>query len=88
VKIDAPRTDSIYTVSYSPLISSQEEGSEVFLTPSKKVWLERYQIVAFDASRPTTTIDHSRMCLQILSRGNTLNTRISPYVREIVLLGG
>jgi hypothetical protein len=88
IRITAPQSGVFYTVSYTPLLSSTAAGSEVWLNQDHTVRLGRYQTYVFNNQRPSGKVSHCRLGLQIIIRANTLDTRISPYLREIVLLGG
>jgi len=88
VKLSGPRTDKIFRVVYTPLVSTSSAGGEVFLNPLRSARLGRFQTYVFDNDRPSGAVVRCRMGLQIILRANTLNTRVSPYLREVVLLGG
>lgn len=88
VKIIGPQSGIFYTVSYTPLVSTTSAGGEVWLNEDHTVRLGRYQTYVFDNLRPTGSVASCRLGLQIILRANTLNTRVSPYLREAILLGG
>jgi hypothetical protein len=88
IKINSPQAGTIYSISYTPLVSSSDAGGEVWLNEDHTVRLGRFQTYIFDNQRPAGTIVKSKIGLQIILRANTLNTRVSPFLREVVFLGG
>jgi hypothetical protein len=88
VKIGGPRAGAFIKVSYSPLLSSSEAGSEVWINPERTVRLGRFQTYVFDNVRPFGEVSECRIGLQIILRAHTLDSRVSPYLKEVVLLGG
>jgi hypothetical protein len=88
IKIKTPQAGVVYSVSYSPLVSTSDAGGEVWLNDSHTVRLGRFQTYVFSNQRPSGTVHHNKIGLQIILRANTLNTRVSPYLREVVFLGG
>jgi hypothetical protein len=88
VRISGPQVGSIYTVSYTPLVSTSEVGGEVWLNADHTVRLGRNQIYVFERDRPIDTVTQCEIGLQIVLRANTLSTRVSPYLREAIILGG
>lgn len=90
VKLSTPRTDKIFTVVYSPLISTQEPGGEVFINENKSIILERNETYVFENNRAgqNNNITSSRILLQTIVRSNTLNNRVTPYLKDVVLLMG
>jgi hypothetical protein len=88
VRVYYPNASAIYRVEYTPLVSTMSEGGEVWLNSQKSVRLERYQVYTFSGMRPGGEVAYSRMGLQIMLRANTLNTRETPFLREVILLGG
>lgn len=90
VKLLSPRTDKIFTVVYSPLISTQTAGGEVFINDEQTVTLEKNETYVFDNGRAggNIKIKHSNIMLQIVVRSNTLNNRVTPYLKDAILLLG
>lgn len=88
VKVQSPQPGVFYQVSYTPLVGSFETGSEVWLNKDHTVKLDRYQTYVFNNQRTTGVVSSCKLGLQIIIRSSTLNTRISPYLRELILLGG
>lgn len=88
VKLIEPQAGLFYTTSYTPLVSTSDPGGEVWLNADHTVRLGRFQTYVFNNLRPTGTVARCKMGLQILLRANTLNSRVSPYLREAILLGG
>lgn len=88
VKIIEPRTDTIFTIEYTPKLSVSDVGGELWLTAQRKSRLGRNQIYVFDNSRPAGSVDRCVVTLQIIARANTLNTRVSPFLKNLVILGG
>lgn len=87
IRIVAPQSGVFYAISYTPLLSSSTAGSEVWLNQNHSVRLGRYQTYVFNNQRESGSVSSCIMGLQIIIRANTLNTRVSPYLREAVLLG-
>jgi len=87
IKILSPSTSAIFRIEYSPKVSGSTAGSEVWVNSTRTVRLGRYQTYVFNNERPSETVSSCKIGLQIITRSNTLNTRVSPYLREIVLLG-
>lgn len=88
VRISSPEPGTVYTISYTPLVSTSSAGGEVWLNVDHTVRLGRYQTYVFNNQRSTGSVSYCHLGLQIILRANTLNTRVSPYLREAVLLGG
>jgi hypothetical protein len=88
IKVAEPRTDQIFRVEYTPKLSTSDTGGELWLTPQRTARLGRNQTYVFDNNRSTGLVDHSLITLQIIARANTLNTRVSPYLKNLVILGG
>jgi hypothetical protein len=87
IRFKNPSTSAILRVVYTPLVSGQTEGSEVWLNANRTVRLDKYQTYVFDSARSYGEVSSCKIGLQILVRSNTLNTRVSPYLKEIVILG-
>lgn len=88
VRLTDPQGGIFYTTSYTPLVSTSEAGGEVWLNRDHTVRLGRFQTYVFNNQRATGKVATCKMGLQIILRANTLNTRVSPYLREAILLGG
>ncbi len=88
VKIINPQAGVLYAASYTPLVSTSTAGGEVWLNADHTVRLGRFQTYVFYNERSTGTVSKCKVGLQIILRANTLNTRVSPYLREAILLGG
>lgn len=88
VILSSPRTDKIYTVVYTPLVSTQVAEGEVFVNKNKTITLERDEMYVFKNNRPQGEISRCNVTLQVIVRSNTLNTRITPFLKDVVLLLG
>jgi hypothetical protein len=88
VRVISPQSGGVYSVSYTPLVSTSSAGGEVWLNATHTVRLGRDQTYVFSNERSVFPVNKCKMGLQIIFRSNTLNSRISPYLREAVLLGG
>ncbi len=88
VRVDGSQGGSIYRSVYTPLVSTASAGGEVWLNRDHTVRLGRFQTYVFNNQKPTGVTKSCKLGLQIILRANTLNTRVSPYLREAVLLGG
>lgn len=87
IRITSPQPSGLYHVLYTPLVSSDTAGGEVFINDSKTIRLDKYQTYVFDNSRISDTVDSCKIGVQVALRANTSNTRVSPYLSEIVILG-
>jgi hypothetical protein len=87
VKLKVPSSSAIFYVNYTPLLSSEEAGGEIWLNQERRIRLDRYRTYVFDNNRSTGVVAKNKMGLQIILRANTLNTRVSPFLRELVILG-
>lgn len=88
IKILTPSTSAIYRVDYTPKLSGTTSGSEVYIDPKFSIRLDKYQTYVFDNSRVSDEIVSSKIALQIILRSNVLNSRITPLLKEVILLGG
>jgi hypothetical protein len=86
IKLLLPQSGSFYTVSYTPLCSTELTGGEVFLNETKTMRLDRYQTYIFNNARIGNTVHHCDITLQIITRSNDSYNRASSFLREIVVL--
>jgi hypothetical protein len=88
VMITSPRGESIYLAAYTPLLSSREEGGEIFLNADRTSWLDRHQTYVFRTYRSIRPIKFSRLYLEIILRLNSFDPRVTPVLKEVLLLLG
>lgn len=88
IRVASPSPSGTYVCSYMPLASTGDTGEDVWLNTEKTVRLDSRQVYSFSKIRPTGEVSSCKLCLQIITRANSLDTRTTPYLKELVLLGG
>lgn len=103
IKIQNPNPNNIYTVSYSPAISTTNtiptEGSPaaflapeglrlVDLTGGLKVWLGKDNIVYFKENKSGIPVNYSTVNLVVVLRRNSANLNLTPVLEDYLIATG
>jgi len=96
IKITAdPNILDIYTVSYTPSLSStlvQPNNTDlcgmVGLTEGSHIRVTKDNVIVFEQTRDSFVIDHADIYLIVLMRRNSANMNVGPFLEEYMLATG